>query len=201
MEENRPQDENMPQDENQSQSKDETNRKVGKLYHSEKSKARLKKSGMVFPSLPNIPQHYMDDYGAFKMPEDITNVTPRELGSLYSLLTGLTVYYGGLVALLDVDRSTAHRVKDYLEAQVMLELDFRDPDIKKQYPNREMQDAYVNCDPRVVEVQDWYDKLHSDYTLAEMLYHGYERYLNLVSREITRRSNFQDFETREGNLK
>jgi|SRR5690554_1451580 len=188
-------------EENKTQTQEETNRKVGKLYHSEKAKAKLKKSGIVFPSLPHIPDEYRDEYGAFLMPEDITNVSPKELGSLYSLLTGLTVYYGGLLALLDVDRSTAERIKDYLEAQVMLELDFRDPEIKKQYPNRELQEAYVNCDPRVVEVQDWYDGLNSDYKLAEMIYKGYERYLNLVSREITRRSNFMDWENREDNMR
>jgi hypothetical protein len=188
-------------EENKPQSQEETNRKVGKLYHSEKAKAKLKKSGMVFPSLPNIPDVYRDEYGAFKLPEDITNVAPKELGTLYSLLTGLTVYYGGLVALLDVDKTTAHRMKDYLESQAMLELDFRDPEIKKQYPNREMQEAYINCDPRVIEVQDWFDRLNADYVLAEMIYRGYERYLNLVSREITRRSNFMEIETRQSNLR
>jgi hypothetical protein len=188
-------------EENKVQTQEETNRKVGKVYHSEKSKAKLKKSGMVFPSLPGIPDIYRDEFGAFKMPEDITNVPPKELGTLYSLLTGLTVYYGGLVALCDVDKATAERIKIFLESQVMLEMDMTDPDIKKKYPNREMQDAYVQCDPRVVEVQDWFDKLHSDYVLAEAIYKGYDRYLNLVSREITRRSNFQDWENRESNLR
>lgn len=188
-------------EENRFQTSEETNRKVGKLYQSEKAKANLKKLGIIFPSLPKIPPQYRDEYGAFKMPDDITNLTPKELGSLYSLLTNLTVYYGALVAHADVDKSTAERVKDYLEAQVLLELDFNDPEIKKKYPNREIQDAYVNCDPRVVKAQDWYDQLKADYTLAEMIYRGYERFLNLVSREITRRSNFYELESREDNLR
>lgn len=181
--------------------KQETNRKVGQLYHSEKAKAKARKSGMVFPSLPGVPEEYRDEYGSFKMPEDITNVSPKELGTLFSLLTGLTVYYGGLVALADIDRTTAERIKFYVEAQVSLELDLNDPEVKKKFPNRELQEAYVNCDDRVVEVQDWYDRLKSDFVLAEALTKGYEKYLNLVSREITRRSSFQDWENREGNLR
>lgn len=187
--------------ENHVQTREETNRKVGKIYHSEKAMAKLKKSGMVFPSLPEIPPHYRDENGAFKMPDDITALDPRELGQLYSLLTGLTVYYGGLVALANIDRMTAERVKTYLESQVLLELDMNDPEVKKQYPNRERQTAFINCDERVVEAQEWADQLNADYVLAEMLYRGYERYLTLVSREITRRSNFHDFETREDNLR
>lgn len=188
-------------EENTVQTQEETNRKVGSVYHSEKAKAKLKKSGMVFPSLPGIPDFYRDEFGAFKMPEDITDISPKELGSLYTLLTGLAVYYGGLVSLAAIDMATAARIKDYLEAQVMLELDMTDPEIKKKYPNRELQDAYVHSDPRVVEVQDWYDQLFSEHTLAEAIYKGYERYLNLVSREITRRSNFNDWNERESNLR
>lgn len=183
------------------QTQEETNRKVGTVYHSAKAQAKLKKSGMVFPSLPSIPDKYRDEYGAFKMPEDITDLHPRELGQLFSLLTGLTVYYGALVSLADIDRATAERIMTYLESQVYLELDFTDPDVKKRFPNRELQEAYVNCDPRVVECQDWHDKLQSDFTLAEAIYKGYDRYLMLVSREITRRSAFNDYESREGNLK
>lgn len=183
------------------QTKEETNRKVGVLYHSEKSKAKLRKSGMVFPSLPNIPDQYRDDYGAFKMAEDITALHPRELGQLFSLLTGLTVYYGALVSLTDIDRATAERMMVYVESQVYLELDFTDPEVKKRYPNRELQEAWVHCDERVIEVQDWHDRLKSDFVLAEAIYKGYDKYLALVSREITRRSNFNEWEQREGNLK
>lgn len=181
--------------------KQETNRKVGQLYHSEKAKTKARKSGMVFPSLPNIPDYCRDEYGAFLMPPDITALSPQELGQLYSLLTGLSVYYGGLVALADIDRNTAERIKIYIEAQVFLEIDISDPEVKKKFPNRELQEAFVFCDDRVVEVQDWFDRLNADYILAEAIYKGYEKNINLVSREITRRSNFQDWNNRENNLK
>ncbi len=183
------------------QTQEETNLKIGEYHESEKAKADLIKQGMRFPAMPAIPLWNQDGDGAFVMPADITVLHPQQLGQLYSLVTGLAVYYGTLVAKMDIDRTTAERVRDFTVAQVSLELDLSDPEIKKKYPNREFQDAYVKQDPRCIQAENWYAQCNATFILAEALQKGYEKNLNLVSREITRRSNFQQFENRGDNLR
>lgn len=178
----------------------ETNKKIEEFYHSKKAIAKVMKAGMVLPSLPEIPEQYRDENGAFKMPEDITALSAQELGQLYSLLTGLSTYYESIVALYDIDCITAESVKEYTEAQVLTEIN-DDPEIKKQYTNVTDRKALLNLDERVQKVRDWYNQALANYKLAHAIHKGFEKYLNLVSREITRRSNLAFHENRLESLK
>jgi hypothetical protein len=171
-----------------------TSREIESYIHSERAKARLKKNHIVFPSPMIIPEEFQDEEGDFKMPQDITALVPQQLGSLMSILNGLLAWYGSVLAMARIDRLTAERVKNFLEAKTLSGLSH------KEFKAIEDRLAQRDINEMVIKAQDWFDGQDSLVIMMEQLYKDYERSFQLVSREITRRSNFQQFESREDNI-
>jgi ElaB/YqjD/DUF883 family membrane-anchored ribosome-binding protein len=187
---------------NQNQSRTyRVSREIMDYTHRQKAVSKLKKSGIVFPSKPaELPPHWKDEDGMFKMPQDITSVDYRELGQLMSTLNSLLQWYGAVLASSRVDKLTAERVKNFTEAKIRMEI-LSDKEMAKEYKAREDKEAYVNINEMVTEAQDWFDAQESLVTMTEQLYKDYERSYSLVSREISRRGNEMGSELREGNLR
>lgn len=176
-------------------------REILDYTHRQKAVNKLKRSSVVFPSKPaELPAEWKDEDGMFKMPSDITVLEYRELGQLMSMLNSLLQWYGAVLATSKVDKLTAERVKNFIEAKVRMEI-FEDKEMEKRFKAREDKEAYVNINELVEQAQDWFDAQDSLVTMTEQLYKDYERSYALVSREISRRGNEFGKEMREGNLK
>lgn len=171
-----------------------TSRDIEVYIHSERAKAKLKKNYIVFPSPMRIPEVFQDPDGDFIMPQDITALVPQELGSLMSILNGLLAWYGSVLAMARIDRMTAERVKNFIEAKTLSGFSH------KEFKAIEDRLAQRDINEMVIKAQDWFDAQESLVIMMEQLYKDYERSFQLVSREITRRSNFQQFESREDNI-
>jgi hypothetical protein len=187
---------------NQNQSRSyKVSREIMDYTHRQKAVNKLKKSGIVFPSKPaELPPHWTDEDGMFKMPSDITSLEYRELGQLMSMLNSLLQWYGAVLASSRVDKLTAERVKNFTEAKVRMEI-FEDKEMEKRFKAREDKEAYVNINELVEQAQDWFDAQEAVVTMTEQLYKDYDRSYSLVSREISRRGNEFGNEMREGNLR
>lgn len=165
-----------------------TNREIEQYIHSERAKAKLIKNKIIFPSAPEVPEEFQDNQGDFMMPIDITELHPKHLGLLMSTLNALLTWYGSILAMAKVDRLTADRVKNYVEAKVLASVDY------KQYKAIEDRLAQRDIDEMVIYAQDWFDAQESLVLLMEQLYKDYERSYALTSREVSRRAAFHDIE-------
>lgn len=176
--------------------KRQVTREVGDYAHRELAVAKLQKSGVVLPATPFVPAEWRDKDGMFLMPEDITVLESKELGCLMSLLNGLLLWYGAVLASARIDRLAGERVKNFIESKKRMEI-FDEGDLEKRYKAREDKEAYVNVDSQVIQAQDWFDKQQALVIMAEQLYFDYDRSFKLVSREISRRGGEFGNEQRE----
>jgi hypothetical protein len=165
-----------------------TTREIENFIHSERARAKLKKNAIVFPSPIEVPEEFRDEDGDFLMPTDITNLHPKDLGLLMSTLNGLLTWYGSVLATARIDRLTAERVKNFIEAKILSAVNY------KEYKAIEDRLAQRDIDETVIKAQDWFDAQEALVIMMEQLYKDYERSYALTSREISRRSYFNDME-------
>ena len=175
-------------------------REVMDYTHRQKTVNKLKKSSVLFPAKPFLPNDLRDQDGDFKMPSDLTRFDSLALGQLMGIINGMLQWYGAVLASSKIDKLTAERVKNFTEAKVRMEI-MNDKQMMKDFKAREDKDAYVNINELVQQAQDWYDAQESLVFMAEQIYKDLERSFTLVSREITRRGGDFSRNAREDNLR
>lgn len=170
-------------------------REVNQHVHREQASETLKKVGLVFPNKVQVPQEFLSKSGYLLIPDDFSDMPIDEIGRYLSIFTALAVYYDVVVASTEIDKNSAERVKDYIEAKKLVEL--RE---SKKYSSVTEMKAARDLDETVIKAQDWSDSENAMYTFAAALLRGCERILFLLSREITRRGNVTTYETRSKNV-
>ena len=141
-----------------------------------------------------MPEEFKDKNGNLIIPDDITEMPTEELGRYLTLFTRLTSFYDTVVACADIDLTTAARIKDFIEAKTLLEIG------KSNKGTLTEKKAIRNCDPLVIQAQDWYDELKGFYELSSAILKGSERLVFLLSREITRRMGRDSRDYRDFNV-
>lgn len=121
------------------------------------------------------------------LPDDITDVSSEDLGSLFTKLTAWTDYIASQLALAQLEERTALRKKDILETKLLVQ---RTGNQVKGERITALK-AEVSINPAVLALDNEYEEKYAYRKLVEMLLGNHERDLQLVSREITRRSNDQ----------
>jgi hypothetical protein len=119
------------------------------------------------------------------LPEDITNVSSEELGELFTRITAWTDYISSQLVMAQLEERNSLRKKDMLENTLL---------IKRMGAHTKGErvttvKAEIAVHPDVVSLDDDYEQKYAYRKLVEMLLNNHERDLQLVSREITRRSN------------
>jgi hypothetical protein len=79
-------------------------------------------------------------------------------------------------------------VKNFIEAKILSAVNY------KEYKAIEDRLAQRDIDETVIKAQDWFDAQEALVIMMEQLYKDYERSYALTSREISRRSYFNDME-------
>lgn len=169
-------------------------REIDQHLQRERAAEELKKIGMVFPYKVDVPPEFLSKGGYLIIPDDFSDMPIDEIGRYLSIFTALAVYYDVIVASTEIDKDSAERVKDYIEAKKLVEL--RE---SKKYGSVTEMKAARNLDETVIKAQDWADGENAMYTFASAILRGCERILFLLSREITRRGNVTTYETRSKN--
>ena len=121
------------------------------------------------------------------MPSDITDVSSEELGGLFTKLTAWTDYIASQLALAQLDERSALRKKDALENKLLVAR--MGSQVKGERITAIKAEVSVHKD--VLALDETYEEKYAYRKLVEMLLTNHERDLQLVSREITRRSNDQ----------
>jgi hypothetical protein len=119
------------------------------------------------------------------LPNDITAISSEELGELFTQITAWTDYISSQVVMAQLEERNALRKKDMLENTLL---------IKRMGAHTKGErvttvKAEIAVHPEVVSLDDDYEQKYAYRKLVEMLLNNHERDLQLVSREITRRSN------------
>lgn len=121
------------------------------------------------------------------LPTDITNVSSEELGLLFTRLTSWTDYINSQVALAQLEERAALKKKEYLENTMLVKR--MGAQVKGERVTTVK--AEISIDQEVTTLDNDYEEKYAYRKLVEMLLTNHERDLQLVSREITRRSNEQ----------
>jgi len=156
---------------------------VKSFKYREEAKAKVLKAGLLFPAQPNIPEELLDDTGHLMLPNDLTAVTDDELGMYLTIFTGMSSYGEGVVANADIDWTVADRVATFAERYEIIRLP------KDSQKNDDLRYGAVQ---RLGYIRDLRkDELEKQSTLkmVRAMVSGYDKMLNAVSREITRRAN------------
>jgi len=170
-------------------------RETGDYIHRQKALAKIKKDGMYIPAKVEIPSEFLTKEGTLYIPYDLTESTTEDLGRYLTIFTQLSAYYDVVVALADIDLTTAERVKDYTEALTLIEIG-KD----KKGGTLTEKKAERSCVKTVIQAQDWYDQQKSIYELSNAILKGCEKLVFMLSREITRRGSSQKMEYRDFNV-
>lgn len=119
------------------------------------------------------------------LPEDITDISSEELGELFTRLTAWTDYISSQLVMAQLEERNALRQKDMLENTLLIKR------MGSQTKGERVTTvkAEIAVHPDVVLLDDDYEQKYAYRKLVEMLLTNHERDLQLVSREITRRSN------------
>jgi len=119
------------------------------------------------------------------LPSDITDVSSEELGGLFTRLTAWTDYITSQLVMAQLDERSAQKSLDYNE-NIML--------VKRMGAQTKGErvttvKAQIAVDDKIVDLANVYEEKYAYRKLVEMLKENHERDLQLVSREITRRSS------------
>lgn len=119
------------------------------------------------------------------LPEDITAISSEELGELFTQITAWTDYISSQLVMAQLEERNALRKKDMLENTLLIKR------MGSQTKGERVTTvkAEIAVHPEVVLLDDDYEQKYAYRKLVEMLLNNHERDLQLVSREITRRSN------------
>lgn len=119
------------------------------------------------------------------LPPDITVVSSEELGGLFTRLTAWTDYITSQLVMAQLDERSAQKTLDYNE-NIML---VRRMGAQVKGERVTTVKAQIAVDDKIVDLGNVYEEKYAYRKLVEMLKENHERDLQLVSREITRRSS------------
>jgi hypothetical protein len=119
------------------------------------------------------------------LPEDITEVTSEQLGELFTRLTAWTDYISSQLTMSQLEERAALKKKEFTENTMLVRR--MGAQVKGERVTAVKAEIAVNED--VVALDSDYEEKYAYRKLVEMLLTNHERDLQLVSREITRRSS------------
>ncbi|CAB4123954.1 hypothetical protein UFOVP45_72 [uncultured Caudovirales phage] len=119
------------------------------------------------------------------LPSDITAISSEQLGELFTRLTAWTDYIASQKVMADLEERAALRKRDLLENTLMYKR--MGAQVKGERVTAVKAEIAIN--EEVVALDNDYEEKYAYRKLVEMLLTNHERDLQLVSREITRRSN------------
>jgi hypothetical protein len=119
------------------------------------------------------------------LPNDITDVGSEELGTLYTRLTSWSDYIASQLTMAQLEERAALKAKEFKENTMLV----RRMGASVKGERVTSVKAEIAVDPEVVQLDNDYEEKYAYRKLVEMLLTNHERDLQLVSREITRRSN------------
>lgn len=119
------------------------------------------------------------------LPSDITDVSSEELGLLFTRLTAWTDYISSQLAMAQLEERSAQKSMDYQENLMLV----RRMGAQVKGERITKVKAEISVDDKIVSLSNLYEEKYAYRKLVEMLKENHERDLQLVSREITRRSN------------
>lgn len=119
------------------------------------------------------------------LPEDITASNSEELGLLFTRLTAWTDYIASQFAMAQLEERAALKKKEFTENTMLMKR--MGAQVKGERVTAVK--AEISVHPDVVALDTDYEEKYAYRKLVEMLLTNHERDIQLVSREITRRSN------------
>lgn len=122
-----------------------------------------------------------------QLPNDITQIGSEDLGELFTKLTAWTDYIASQMTLAQLEERAALKKKEFLENTMMMKR--MGSQVKGERVTAIKAEIAAHQD--VVDLDNEYEEKYAYRKLVEMLLTNHERDLQLVSREITRRSNDQ----------
>jgi hypothetical protein len=122
-----------------------------------------------------------------QMPADITMLSSEQLAEKFTQLTAWADYIASQVAIAQIEERAAQRQLDIVENRLLVQ--------KMATAGRgdriTLVKAQVSVDDKVLELAQTLEEKYQFRKLTEMMLSNHERDLQLVSREITRRTNDQ----------
>jgi hypothetical protein len=122
-----------------------------------------------------------------QLPNDITDISSENLGELFTRLTAWTDYISSQLAMAQLEERAALKKKDFAENTMIVTR--MGAQIKGERITAVK--AEISIHPDIVALDNDYEEKYAYRKLVEMLLNNHERDLQLVSREITRRTNDQ----------
>jgi len=119
------------------------------------------------------------------LPGDITDIGSEALGQLYTRLTAWSDYIASQLTMAQLEERAALKAKEFKENTMLV----RRMGAQVKGERVTAVKAEISVDPEVVSLDNDYEEKYAYRKLVEMLLNNHERDLQLVSREITRRSN------------
>lgn len=139
---------------------------------------RIADWGLEF-SKPDLDQVFM--------PADITVLSSEQLAEKFTQLTAWADYIASQLAFATIEERAAQRQLDVMENKILVQ--------KMATPVRgeriTLVKAQVSVDERVLDLAQTLEEKYQYRKLVEMMLSNHERNLQLVSREITRRTSDQ----------
>lgn len=120
-----------------------------------------------------------------RLPNDITDISSEDLGELFTRLTSWTDYIASQLTMAILEERAAQKKKDFLENTLLVKR--MGAQVKGERIT--LIKAQISVDEEVQALDNEYEEKYAYRKLVEMLLNNHERDLQLVSREITRRSN------------
>lgn len=119
------------------------------------------------------------------LPADITDVSSEQLGELFTRLTAWTDYIASQKVMAELEERAAQKRLKLLEDKMM----FRRMGAQVKGERVTAIKAEISVNQDIIDLDNDYEEKYAYRKLVEMLLNNHERDLQLVSREITRRSN------------
>jgi hypothetical protein len=119
------------------------------------------------------------------LPSDVTAISSEQLGEIFTRLTAWTDYVSSQLVMAQLEERSALKKREMLENTLL---------IKRMGAHTKGErvttvKAEIAVHPEVVSLDNDYEEKYAYRKLVEMLLTNHERDLQLISREITRRSN------------
>ena len=168
--------------------------KLKEMEQKERAKARIKKAGLSFPSRPEIPPELQEPNGDVKLPEDVTAIPDKKLGQYLSIFNSLASYAQCIVAIADIEKTTAENIARMAERFEIQDLP------KSRRKNEDLRYGSVYLIDYVFDLRQEAIEKRADYKMAESVLQSYERAIQSLSREITRRGNEMKYQSFENNM-
>ena len=125
--------------------------------------------------------------GQVELPDDITDVSSEELGKLMTRLTAWTDFISSQMTVAALEERALLKKKEFTENTMLM----RRMGAQVKGERVTAVKAEISVHPDVVALENEYEEKYAYRKLTEMLFNNHERDIQLVSREITRRTQDQ----------